>query len=72
MDASFVISAFGGAPSMARRFGAKRTAVYHWKTKGIPSRFWVPILDIAELEGMPGVTRDAVMWRPSQDKAGKP
>ena len=66
MDAETVIAAFGGPAEMARRFGAGRTAVYHWRVKGIPSRYWVPILDAAQAAGLDQVTRSAVMWRPSE------
>lgn len=66
MDAETVIAAFGGPAEMARRFGAGRTAVYHWRVKGIPSRYWVPILDAAQAQGLDQVTREAVMWRPSE------
>jgi hypothetical protein len=66
MDAETVIAAFGGPAEMARRFGAGRTAVYHWRVKGIPSRYWVPILDAAQVAGLDQVTRSAVMWRPSE------
>jgi len=65
MDAETVIAAFGGPAEMARRFGAGRTAVYHWRVKGVPSRYWVPILDAAQADGLAEVTREAVMWRPS-------
>jgi hypothetical protein len=66
MDAETVIAAFGGPAEMARRFGAGRTAVYHWRVKGVPSRYWVPILDAAQADGLDQVTREAVMWRPSE------
>lgn len=69
MTADTVITAFGGIAAVARRFGANRTAVYHWKTNGIPARFWVPMLDAAQADGLADVTREAVMWRPGDGAA---
>ena len=69
MDASQVIDAFGGVVKVANRFGAKRTAVYHWRNNGIPARFWVPILDAAQADGLSSVTREAGMWGPAEASA---
>ena len=64
MDASRIIAAFGGPARVAQRFGANRTAVYNWRHTGIPARFWLVMIEAATADGIEGINRDTVSWRP--------
>ena len=68
MDASEIIAALGGPVKVATRFGVSRTTVYGWRHEGIPARFWLAVLDAAAEDGLPGITRTSVCWRPAQPR----
>lgn len=71
MAASEIISAFGGTTRVAALTGASRSSVCNWRHDGIPAKFWLTLLDAAERDGVPAVTRDAVSWRPERGAGEK-
>jgi hypothetical protein len=67
MTVTEIIAALGGARAVAERFGLARSSVYDWQRNGIPARFWLAVLDIAEAEHIAGITRAAVEGRPAKE-----
>ena len=58
VDIKALIIRFGGPAALAQRLGCSRTSIYNWPTLGIPSKQWHPLVQIAEADGIEGITFD--------------
>lgn len=65
MEASQLIDALGGNAVVARELGAQPRAVWRWRERGIPARYWHRIVALAEAKHVEGVTMETIarpMW----------
>jgi hypothetical protein len=56
-----VIRALGGYRELARSLGLDMSVTFRWPKRGIPSRRWPAIIEMAEARGIDGVTADALL-----------
>lgn len=60
MDSYDIIVALGGYRGLAEDLGEAPAVVHHWIRRGIPARVWPRVLELAEAEGLSGVTVQAL------------
>lgn len=53
-----VIEAFGGKAKLARAIGLQPKRLTHWNTRGIPSKYWPDIEEVARHLKLPITARD--------------
>jgi hypothetical protein len=56
-----MINALGGYRDLARRLAMNPVVVWRWQERGIPSRHWPRLIELAAEGGVPGITADTLM-----------
>lgn len=66
MDASLIIDSLGGNAAVGRALGEKPSTVWRWRERGVPARYWHRLAEMAQQQGVDGVSVDALsrpLWR---------
>jgi len=55
-----LVAHFGGVEGLMAVTGAKRNAVNHWRTCGVPYRHWPTLIAAAQARRIKGITLEAL------------